>query len=198
MIARIYAEGGGVGQLYDTLFRRSWQEFFKAAGLSGRMPSVVRGTGREQTFDLFLTAVKNPRSNVLPVLLVDSESPVTKGHTAWQHLSVEDGWTRPPEASENQAYLMVQVMETWFLADLPLLRRYFGEAFRENVLRSWPDLEDLSKNAVWAVLRDSTAACRIRYAKGRVSFDLLAKVNPSLVEAACPHANAFLNFLRGL
>lgn len=55
--AKIYIEGGGEGQLLDTIFRESWNAFFKAAGLAGRMPRVVRGRGRKQTFDLFGTVV---------------------------------------------------------------------------------------------------------------------------------------------
>jgi hypothetical protein len=113
---RIYIEGGGEGRLYDTLFRRGWSEFFEAAGLSGRMPRVVRGKGRGQTFDLFSTAVSNPRPGVLPLLLVDSEDPVQLGHTVWQHLKARDDWDQP-EGTDDQAFLMVQVMETWFLAD---------------------------------------------------------------------------------
>lgn len=73
---KIYAEGGGEGQLLDTLFRQGWTEFFKKAGLAGKMPSVVRGKGRGRTYDLFKTAMKNRKANELPLLLVDSEAPV--------------------------------------------------------------------------------------------------------------------------
>src|SRR5437763_7671670 len=92
--AKIYAEGGGEGQLYDTLFRQAWRDFFKSAGLAGRMPSVVRGKGRGRTFDLFATAVANPRPGEVPILLVDSEEGVDEFHTAWQHLAKRDGWKR--------------------------------------------------------------------------------------------------------
>ncbi len=112
MRVKIYVEGGGEGELADTMFREGWIEFFKAAGLEGRMPSVVRGKGRERAFDLFQTAVRNPRSNLLPLLLVDSEEPVKKGHSAWQHLIARDNWEMPTEGLEEQVYLMVQVMET--------------------------------------------------------------------------------------
>lgn len=71
MTVRIYAEGAGDGELYDTLFRQAWQAFFRRAGLAGRMPGVVRGKSRERTFDLFRTAIRNPCPGVLPLLLVD-------------------------------------------------------------------------------------------------------------------------------
>ena len=47
-------------------------------------------------------------------------------------------------------------------------------------------------------LRKATERCRNRYAKGRVSFVLLAQVDPARLEAACPHAKALLKRLREL
>ena len=93
---------------------------------------------------------------------------------------------------------MVQVMETWFLADREALRSYFGVGFGENALRAWPNLEDVSKSVVLEELRHATASCRPRYTKGKVSFELLAQIDPARVEAACPHARALLNELRAL
>jgi hypothetical protein len=195
---KIYAEGGGEGQLYDTLFRQGWQAFFKAAGLSGRLPSVVRGKGRQRTYELFVTAVTNPRSRDLPLLLVDSEGPIAAGHTPWQHLHARDGWSKPAGTAENQVFLMVQLMETWFLADRDLLRRYFGHELRENALRAWPNLEEVPKETVLAVLDQATAGCRLPYRKGKVSFGMLEGLNPLAVENACPRAKLFLDHLRKL
>lgn len=90
---------------------------------------------------------------------------------------------------------MVQVMETWFLADCNSLRRYFGAKFKENALRQWPQLEAVPKATVLDALECATAT---RYAKGKVSFELLAQIDPARVEAACPHAKALLNRLRTL
>lgn len=196
MRARIYAEGGGEGQLLDTLFRQAWSAFFRSAGLDGRMPSVIRCGSRERAFGDFVTAVRNPRPGVLPLLLVDSEGAVEAGRSAWQHLEAHDGWNRPAAAADDQAFLMVQVMETWFLADRALLRRYFGSALRENPLRAWPDLEAVPKATVLGALEAATAACGTRYTKGRVSFDLLAGLDARAVETACPHAAELLARLR--
>lgn len=194
--ARIYIEGGGEGQLLDTLFRQGWTAFFKAAGLEGRMPRIVRGQGRQRTFDLFVTAVENPRVGELPLLLVDSEGPFAQGHTVWEHLKTRDDWERPADAREDQAFLMVQLMETWFLADRNLLRWYFGSALREEPLKAWPVLAEVPKSTVLQALNQATAACRTPYAKGKVSFELLAKLNPTSVEQACPDARRLLNRLR--
>lgn len=196
MSVKLYVEGGGEGQLLDTLFRQGWTRFFEAAGLAGRMPSVVRGQGRKQTFDLFVRAVTHPRGETLPLLLVDSEEPVEEGHSVWQHLEARDDWRRPHRTADDQGFLMVQVMETWFLADRDLLRTYFGKALRENHLRQWPALEAVPKPTVFDVLEKATAACQKPYAKGKVSYELLGRLNPDKVEAACPHAKALLERLR--
>jgi hypothetical protein len=194
---KLYIEGGGEGELLDTLFRRGWKQFFEAAGLGGKLPSVVRGQGRTQTLDLFATAVAHPRNGALPLLLVDSEGSVEEGHSVWQHLQSSHNWKRPSGATMDQAFLMVQVMETWFLADRELLRKYFGKALRENHLRQWPALEAVPKATVFEALAKATAGCQKPYAKGRVSYELLGQLNPQPVEAACPHAKLFLDRLRG-
>jgi len=195
---KIYIEGGGSGQILDTLFRQGWTEFFKAAGLEGKMPGVVRGQGRTQTFDLFTTAVTQAKPDVFPLLLVDSEDPVQPGHSVFEHLKARDNWERPQGANDDQAFLMVQVMETWFLADRDLLKRYFGSKFRENHLRQWPALEGVLKSTVLDALEKATAGCQKRYAKGKISFELLGKLNPALVETACPHARDLLDRLRNV
>lgn len=198
MSVKLYVEGGGEGHLLDTLFRQGWKRFFEAAGLAGKMPSVVRGQGRTQTLDLFATAVVHPRGGALPLLLVDSEDPVEEGHSVWQHLEVRDGWKRPSGAAEDQAFLMVQVMETWFLADRDLLRRYFGKSLRENHLREWPVLEAVPKITVFDALKKATAGCQRPYAKGKVSYELLGQLSANQVEAACPRARALLGRLRSM
>ena len=162
------------------------------------MPRVVKGGGRARTFDLFRTAIGNARPGQVPLLLVDGEAKVASGQSAWQHLHARDGWQRPEGARDGQVFLMVQVMETWLLADRNTLKRYFGAPFRENALRQWPDLEDVSKRDVFDALRQATAECPRRYAKGAISFELLEQVDPARVEAECPHAKVLLDRLRTL
>ncbi len=172
--------------------------FFSAAGLQKRMPRVVRGGPRIRTFDLFITAIENHDPAHVPFLLVDSEGPVQAGHSVWKHLQTRDQWNQPGGAGEDQAFLMVQLMETWFLADRAALKTHFGDQFRENALKQWPQLEDVPKETVLEALKKATTNCSNPYAKGKVSFELLGKTNPSLVEAACPYAKALLNRLRNL
>lgn len=193
---RIFIEGGGTAS--DEVFTEGWRKFFVAAGLLGQMPRVVRGEGREQTFDKFKTALERRRPNELPILLVDSEGPVAAGHSAWQHLRNRDSWNQPQGAVVVSAYLMVQVMETWFLADREALRGFFGPRLNENHFREWPDLEEVHKDSALSALERATSNCQKPYRKGRVSFELLGQIDPQRVADACPHARALLDFLRGL
>ena len=177
-------------------FREGWTKFFAVAGLGGRMPKVVRGGSRTQTFDRFATDTMERSTDIVPLLLVDSEHPVETGHSVWQHLRAGDGWNKPVGAGEDDAFLMVQVMETWFLADRDALREFFGSRFAENALGQWAELEDVPKETVLGALRNATERCQKHYAKGRVSFELLAQVDPARVEASCPHGKALLKRLR--
>ena len=93
---------------------------------------------------------------------------------------------------------MVVAMETWFLADRNLLKKHFGRELVESHFKEWPALEEVPKETVLSALQAATAGCSISYEKGRVSFDLLAKLNANLVETACPHAKQLLDRLRRL
>lgn len=197
MKIKLYIEGGGDSHLQDTLFRKGWREFFENAGLQGRMPATYRGGGRNQTFDDFKTAVKVRRADELPLLLVDSEEVVAAGENAWQHLERRDQWHFPDGANQSDVFLMVCCMETWFIADRAALRGFFGHEWRDNALPQWPVLENVSKQRVFHALDQATHDCaKKKYSKGRLSFQLLEAIDPTLVEAACPAARRLLDRLR--
>lgn len=73
MTVKIYIEGGGEGDRLSSVFREAWKAFFEKAGLAGKSPQVIRGGGRDQTWDKFRIAVATRHSDELPLLLVDSE-----------------------------------------------------------------------------------------------------------------------------
>ena len=193
---KIYIEGGGEGRDLDIRFREAWTKFFKSAGLSDRMPRPVRGKGRANTFDLFSTALRNSQVAEMPLLLLDSADSVTQGHSVWERLKVRDGWDKPDKATDGYAYLMVQVMETWLLADLDALRAYFGNDFKPTKIPAWTDLEAQSKQNILDALDKATVGCGAkRYAKGKISFEVLGRINPESVKQKCPHARRLLDFL---
>ena len=193
---KLYVEGAGKTDLQRSQCRQAFGTFFETAGLAGRRPRTVPCGGRNSAYEAFVTAVKIGKHGQLPLLLVDSEDAVNPNHTVWQHLNARDNWDKPDGATDDQAFLMVQVMETWFLADREMLRNYFGAEFRGNHLHAWPALEEVPKATVLDALERSTAGCeKKRYAKGKISFELLEKLDPHKVKDACPHAKALLDYL---
>jgi hypothetical protein len=139
------------------------------------------------------------RSGVLPLPLVDSESSVAADKTVWEHLNSRPGdeWAKPEGVADDQAFLMVQVMETWFMADQDAMAQFFGAEFRRAAIPAWPNLEQVPKHTVYETLEKATTYCGARqYAKGRISFDLLGNISPAKVEAASPYARQLFERLR--
>ncbi len=195
---RLFIEGGSPRKGHSSSnrrFREAWHKFFRAANLV-RLPQVIPGGGRGQTFDRFQQACLAQQEGIVPLLLVDSEGPVVTGASAWDHLRSRDGWKKPQDAGNDSAFLMVQVQETWFLADPELLKRHFGQSLRTQALRPWPSLEHVPKNDVFATLEQATKNCPRPYAKGDTADRLLERLNPTMVTAKCPHARYLLQYLK--
>jgi hypothetical protein len=192
----LYVEGGGTPDL-DRLCRRGFSKFLEAAGIQGNKPRIVASGSRQRAFDNFVQALKD--GNVLPLLLVDSEAPVSKGASAWQHLKTSDDFDRPPGAGDDQAFLMVQCMENWFLADRESLKNFFGREFDERKLPTETDLENVGTEKALDALKKATALCnRKRYEKGKISFELLGEIDPVKVSAASKHASKLIERLRAM
>jgi hypothetical protein len=132
------------------------------------------------------------------MLLVDSEHVPVDGHSSWQHLKARDGWERPSGAGDDDVFMMICSMETWFVADRATLNIFFEHGLRENNLPKWPELEAVPKERVFDALRKATAGCSRSYTKGRLSFELLKEIDPGEVESRCPAAKRLLDRLRSL
>ncbi len=95
---------------------------------------------------------------------------------------------------------MVQVMESWFLADRKALANFYRQGFRPNALPGNPrQIERIPKNAVEDGLDRATRnTTKGRYHKGQHSFEILASLDPAKVTAASPHARRFVQTLLAL
>lgn len=194
MRVKVYVEGGGDGRALRQALREGFRAFFKKAGLE-RLPRVVACGSRRHAYDDFSAALSQPAVD-LAVLLVDSEGPVS-ATTRWAHLKERDGWDRPDSATEKNIHLMVQEMESWFLADRDCLARYFGNGFRESALPAVQrDIEDVAKEDVGRALNESTHRSRKGgYRKGRDSFEILRRIDATKVMEASPHARQLVKTL---
>ena len=82
--------------------------------------------------DAYQTFSRGDRRGFHTILLLDAEGPVT-ARSPWQHLRKNDGWSRPGDATDTQCYFMVQVMESWFLADIDTLESFLRPRFPKAV-----------------------------------------------------------------
>ena len=157
------------------------------------MPPIVACGDRNNTYDSFKAG--HATGGINAVLLVDAEGPVS-AKTAWGHLRKRDGWSRPRGTSDEQCHLMVQVMESWFLADVKALEGYFGWGFRRGALPKIADIEMVRKQDVEEGLeRGAKGTVKGGYRKGRDSFEVLGRLDPGKVREASEHAERFLRVL---
>ena len=193
MSVKLYVEGGGDSKALKTECRKGFQRFIEKAGLVGKMPGIVACGSRQNAYESFETAHTSQDGGAM--LLVDAEGPVTASGP-WQHLKARDGWNRPVAATDDDCHLMVQVMESWFLADPDALESFYGQRFRTQSLPQNPNIEQVSKQDVLGRLDGATRDTRKgRYSKGRDSYEILGRVDPAKVTKASAHAERLIGVL---
>jgi len=195
--ARVYVEGGGGRQRE---FRRGLRTLFERAGLRERIANIDPCGSRAEAFKSFCIALRNAAPGEFVCLLVDSEDPVKPNTSPWAFLGTHqtDQWKRPQGAHDDNAHLMVQCMEAWFLADSGTLERFFGQGFRPNALPNRTDVENIPKRDIFAALEGATSACvpKGQYRKGAHSFEVLATLDPEKVASASPYARRLFDTLK--
>jgi hypothetical protein len=183
----IYVEGGHQGSTKSAC-RQAFRLFFEKVIPPGSFQVKASG-GRASAFQDFKAALKR-HPNDYVMLLVDSEEAVSTG--CWQHLRnrVGDEWHQPLGTVDDQAHMMVQVMEAWFLSDEATLISYYGQEFLAKSLPGQPNVELIAKQSVFDALRHaSRPSQKGEYHKTRHGFDLLERIDPSKVRAASSHAD---------
>lgn len=194
---KVFVEGGGDDRATGTRCREAFAAFFAKVVDGGKKPRIIPCGGRDQALKDFRTALGREAD---ALLLVDAEDEVTPSALVnpWSHLTARDGWKRPDDAAPRNVGLMVQEMESWFLADKAALAAYYGNGFREKVLPARLDVENISKGTVNAKLAEATKDTRKgAYHKTRHGFDLIGRIDPKLVRAASPHADRLCRIVRG-
>ena len=180
---KIYVEGGGEGKDLKSRCREGFSKLIKKMGFAGRMPRIVACGGRQSAYDMFNIAMKSVGHDEYPILLVDSEDPISS-ENPWDHLNERDHWDRPADANYDQALMMATCMETWIMADQGSLQKVFGSCLRRGALLPANNLEERSRQELLAALKSATDNCGKNkgYDKGERSFQLLAELNPRLLE----------------
>ena len=173
------------------VFLRGLREQARARGMYWKL---VPCGGRDEAFRAWSSPKPDARFPIR-VLLVDAETPVSGGFA--HHLATGDGWP-VSVADEDRIHLMVQVMETWIVADPSALACYYGDGFRAQDLPSGKPLEDVLKYDIKHALRRATENTqRGRYQKIRHA-DLLAKLDPDRVRGRCRACERVFTLVGGL
>ena len=91
---------------------------------------------------------------------------------------------------------MVEVMESWFLADQDTLNEFYGQGYRQNALPQDTQIERIPKDDVLDGLDGAARNTSKRgYDKGAHSFEILAKLDPEKVMDVSPYAKRFIETL---
>ena len=194
----IYMEGGGDGKSAKAAIRQGMDALLRPLKDAARVKALhwklVPCGGRDEAFRGFRNAVGNG-ADAFVVLLVDAEGPVNRAPPR-SHLQSRDRWDMG-FAGEDTIHLMVQVMETWIVADPDALSRYYGQNFNGNVLPlRTANLEQVPKADVIRTLNRATEhTTKGRYHKIRHASDLLKLIDVERVQARCPHCARLFDLL---
>jgi hypothetical protein len=182
----IYLEGGARGEDSKDLqirCREGFRRLLEKCGYKRRMPRLFACGPRSATFDDFKTAFSTKRAGDYVAMWIDSEDPLTDLEATWEHLKGRDRWTRPDGARNVQVLFMTTCMETLFVADYAALTSHYGAELQLSALPPRVDLENRGRHDLQDRLAHATRSCMNAYAKGRRSFEVLAKLTPAtLVE----------------
>lgn len=185
MSAHLYIEGGESKE--DQIrCREGFRKLLDKTGFSGRMPRLTACGGRGSAFDDFKTAHAKRRDGDYIAMLIDSEDSVLDRERTWDHLNSRDQWEKPAGASDEQVLFMTTCMETWIVADRTALTEHYGHKLQENALPPLNDLEARNRHDVHDNLVHASRNCSNAYSKGKRSFELLAKLDPTVLKQHLP------------
>jgi len=184
--SHLYIEGSktGADSKEDQIrCREAFRKLIEKAGFSKKMPRLSACGGRGTVFKDFKIALTSCRVGDYIAMLIDSEDPPADIEKTWDHLKIRDGWEKPTGAGDEQVLFMTTCMETWIVADKEVLKEHFLRNFQESALPKPYNLESQHRHDVHDKLERATRNCSNAYAKGKRSFELLGKLNPSALSA---------------
>ncbi len=192
MNAYIYIEGGAKGE--DSKYQRiqcqeAFHKLLSRMGFTGRKPRLVACGGRDSVYDRFCTKHGSSGDHEYIAMWIDSEEPMTDIENAWGHLrqvKTVTPWEKPSDANDHQVLFMTTCMETWIAADRQAMRDRFGTNLQENALPPLNGLEQRSRQDVQKKIAHATRTGDTPYKKGKCSFDLLGKLDPSTLKKHLP------------
>lgn len=184
MEIRIYIEGDTQrkGKNSNISLRQGFHTFLSEliedARDKGIKFQIVMSGSKSETFKYFLIGNKNHKDSFVS-FLIDSDAPVGEKETAKSFLQKQNpGWDFQ-NVGEDQCHLMVQISESWFLADVEALRSFYGKKFQEKKIPKTDDVEKIDKTKVENSIKDATKKTeKGEYHKTRHGPALFQKISP--------------------
>lgn len=157
---------------------------------------IIPSGSRDETYKDFVRGVRS-HPNSFVIVLVDSEDAVT-AKSALEFLQASTTWAFR-DVRDAQCHLMVQVMESWFLADMEALVKYYGPKLQRATLPNNPNVEQVAKSDVLGGLTGATKHTRKgRYHKTKHAAALLSAVSPEKVIRAAPFCKNLFSVISGV
>ena len=83
---------------------------------------------------------------------------------------------------------MVQMMESWFLADKKKLAEFYGKGFTKNSLPKHMNVEKVAKTDIEKGLKNAiNSTSKQEYKKGEHAGEILRLIDSSKVRKSAPH-----------
>ena len=99
----------------------------------------------------------------------------------------------------NQVFWMVELMESWFLADSDALAAYYGQDFSRKSIGQTANVETISKAEVFNRLKSATVnTTKGEYDKVRHAPHLLERLNPARVQERAPNCRKLFEYVRNI
>lgn len=198
---QVFVEGGGNTQTTKRSFRNGFDSFFREIKLLAfandcRLNFIPCG-GISETIRDFQQPLES-NNDAIKVLLVDSDSPVTQPPK--KHLKINN-----PEVTDDQCHFMVQIMESWFFADLNALREFYKDELYDKELNNYHDVdnvENIDKNEIERILINATKETSYgnywEYGKIRHASEILKQLNANTVRKKAAHCDRLFTTLETL
>lgn len=136
----------------------------------------------------YLTALKTHR-RALNVLLLDSDEPPGLSSARLQGKKGLKG------CDSKCIFWMVEVMESWFLADIEALQKRYKGGFNRKAIKVQPNVEKVRKVDVISQLETATRRTKAgKYQKSH-AFKLLGLIDPVKVRKAAPHCQRMFSII---
>jgi Domain of unknown function (DUF4276) len=191
---QIFIEGGSKGQnrASSQKLRLGFLQFFDELNQTARsknikFKAIICGS-IDETFRIF--RYENTKANnAFLCFLVDSDKPLEDNDTPKNFLEREKKWDLK-NIADNQCHLMVQIMESWFLADVETLKSFYGQNFKHNAIPKQPNVEKIAKLDVENSLDKATnETSKGKYHKIQHGAELLGKIETDKVKEKSAHCN---------